>query len=204
MSIKQFLTLLIFFLLSAWVKAQDSTVVTAPVDTLNVVQADSLTGKNGIPILRLLKKKDGLPNPKVSLILSLAVPGTGQVYNGKWWKAPLVYGALIGCGFWINNNTNNYLTLRDAYKRKQRDLTHIFSGTRLDDAGVLKSLRDRYDKQRQISYAVIVVAWLINGIEAFTDAHLMNFDVSDDLSLRLQPSAQSGNLGMGLVLSFDK
>ena len=160
-------------------------------------------------VRRFLARPEGLPQPKTALILSLAVPGAGQVYNGKWWKVPFVYGAIGALGYSINYNSRNYLKLHTAFKRKQRGLPHIFSDTRLDNASFLKAERDSFDKARQFSYAGLVVVWLINGIEAFTNAHLLNFDVSDDLGFRVQPvSAKPGDPfphnGIGLVVYLNK
>jgi len=176
------------------------------IDSLSI---DSLSNgvKKDNPLRKFFKKPDGLPQPRTSLILSLAVPGAGQIYNGKWWKVPLVYGAIGGLGYLINDNSTKYIQLRTAYKRSQAGLTHDFTDTRFDSASALKSERDKYDKNRQLSYIGIVVVWLINGIEAFTDAHLMNFDVSDDLSLEFKPVfeenlSQGTYSGVGVVLRF--
>lgn len=158
-------------------------------------------------IKNFLKKENGFPNPKASLTLSLIVPGAGQTYNGKWWKTPIIYGTLGGIAYGINFQSKNYIIYREAYKRKRQGLPHFLTGTRLDDASLLKSRRDKYDKNRQLLYVGMVVAWFANGVEAFTDAHLMNFDVSDDLSLHIQPSFQAINhqdkySGIGLVFVF--
>lgn len=206
-------TLLLFLCSHISLTAQsDTTLLLTPTDTvplaaIDTTAVDSLK-ERGL-FRRFFARPDGLPQPKTALILSLAVPGAGQVYNGKWWKVPFVYGAIGALGYSINFNSRNYTLLRTAFKRKQRDLPHFFSGTRLDNAAFLKAERDRYDKARQFSYAGLVVVWLINGIEAFTNAHLLNFDVSDDLSWRVQPvSAKEGDLfpqtGMGLVVYFGR
>ena len=196
------------------ITAQTDSLSISTIETkIDTTVIDSLSNTNGIkkdnPLRKFLKKPDGFPQPRTSLILSLALPGAGQIYNGKWWKVPLVYGAIGGLGYLINDNTNKYIQLRTAYKRTQAGLIHDFTGTRFDSASVLKSERDKYDKNRQLSYVGIVIVWLINGIEAFTDAHLMNFDVSDDLSLQFKPVfeeslTQESYTGVGLVLRFGK
>ena len=189
----------------------DSISITEISPTIDSTVIDSLTNgvKKDNPLRKFLAKPDGLPQPRTSLILSFAVPGAGQVYNGKWWKVPLVYGAIGGLGYLINDNSRKYIQLRTAYKRKQADLPHDFTGTRFDSGTALKSERDKYDKNRQLSYIGLVIVWLINGVEAFTDAHLMNFDVSDDLSLEFKPVfeenlSQGTYSGVGIVLRFGK
>jgi len=200
----------LLFLFSLNISAQtDSLTITTFETGIDSTVIDSLTNgvKKDTPLRKFFKKPDGLPQPRTSLILSLAVPGAGQIYNGKWWKVPLVYGAIGGLGYLINDNSTKYIQLRTAYKRSQAGLTHDFTDTRFDSASALKSERDKYDKNRQLSYIGIVVVWLINGIEAFTDAHLMNFDVSDDLSLEFKPVfeenlSQGTYSGVGVVLRF--
>jgi hypothetical protein len=194
------------------ITAQTDSLSLSTIETsIDTTLIDSLVNgvKKDNPLRKFFKKPDGLPQPRTSLILSLVVPGAGQVYNGKWWKVPLVYGAIGGLGYLINDNTNKYIQLRTAYKRKQAGLIHNFTDTRFDSSTALKSERDKYDKNRQLSYVGIVIVWLINGIEAFTDAHLMNFDVSDDLSLEFRPVfeetlSQETYSGVGLVLRFGR
>lgn len=207
-SLLSFLFLSFFINLSAQIDSISKAEIRTQVDSTSTV-IDSLA--NGVkkenPLRKFFAKPDGLPQPRTSLILSFAVPGAGQVYNGKWWKVPIVYGAIGGLGYLINDNSRQYIQLRTAYKRKQAGLTHDFSDTRFDSATALKSERDKYDKNRQLSYIGLVIVWLINGVEAFTDAHLMNFDVSDDLSLEFKPVfeesiSQETYSGVGLVLRF--
>lgn len=179
----------------------DSVLESFPAATDTSATAEA--GKKG---LFYFFRKD-YPNPKKALFFSLAIPGAGQVYNGKWWKVPFVYGALGGMGYLVNRNTNEYLTLKRAYRRKLNGLPHDFSGSRIDETRTLKSLRDGADKNRQLSYIGFVVVYLLNGVEAFVDSHLASFDVSDDLSWHLQPSFETtpdqlGTVGVGLVVRF--
>mgnify|MGYP006279326399 CR=1 FL=1 len=131
-------------------------------------------------------KKD-YPDPMKAGIMSLVLPGSGQIYNGRWWKVPLVYGALGGMVYAIVWNTDQYNRFQTAYQLKLDDQPHEFSGTSFDNAQALRSIRDTYDKNRQLSYVGLVFVYLLNGIEAFVDAHLQNFDISEDLSLRVRP-----------------
>jgi hypothetical protein len=148
--------------------------------------------------------KEDYPNPKKALYLSFALPGSGQIYNKRWWKLPWVYGGLFGTIYAINFNSNAYKVFRDAYIADLAGETHRYSGTGLD-AGDLKQLRNSYDKNRQLSYVGFVAVYLIQGAEAFVDAHLRTFDVSEDLSLRIAPSMELTPLNepiFGVGLSF--
>jgi hypothetical protein len=138
------------------------------------------------------------PVPKKALVLSV-IPGGGQAYNKRWWKIPIVYGALGGMAYLVDRNTTDYLYFKRAYRRKVRNLPHDLSGRGgLDNATVLKRYRDQSDKNAQLSYIGFIAVYALTGIEAFVDAHLRTFDVSDDLSLELGPNSN----GVGLTISF--
>ncbi|MBK8043185.1 MAG: hypothetical protein IPK21_11330 [Haliscomenobacter sp.] len=126
------------------------------------------------------------PNPKTALKLSLIFPGAGQLYNGKWWKAPLVYGALGGMIYTIDFNQSRYRRLQTALELQLENQPHEFSD-RITSPDALRSLRDQYDKATQLSYIGTFAVYVVIGVEAFVDAHLQNFDVSEDLSLRVKP-----------------
>jgi len=154
-------------------------------------------------------KKKFLPTPKKSLMWAI-IPGGGQVYNRRYWKVPLVYAALGGMVYAIDFNQTRYRKLKKALELKLIDEPHEYSGTRIDDVRTLRSLRDGFDKDTQLSYIGIVLVYALQGVEAYTDAHLMNFDIGDDLSLQVQPHfelnpvTQSLSPGLGLRLRFSK
>ncbi len=154
-------------------------------------------------------KQKFLPVPKKSLIWS-AIPGGGQFYNRRYWKIPLVYAALGGMVYLIDYNQTNYRNLKTALELKIQDLPHEYSGTRIDDVRTLRNLRDEFDKNTQLSYIGTVIVYALQGIEAYTDAHLMNFDINEDLSLQLKPhielnpATQTMAPGLGLRLCFSK
>lgn len=138
------------------------------------------------------------PDPKKALLLSV-IPGGGQAYNKRWWKMPLVYGALGGMVYLIDFNSTEYLYFKRAYRRKARGLPHDLTGRGgLDSAPVLKRYRDDADRNTQLSYIGFFAVYAMAGIEAFVDAHLVSFDVSDDLSIQLRPS----ETGVGLTINF--
>lgn len=187
------------------------SIPTLPDSLLTV--SDTLSGKKK----KKQKRTDGLwyrvwrqdyPNPKKALILSFVMPGSGQIYNKRWWKLPLVYGALVGMGIAIDFNSGRYKIFRDAYIADLAMEPHLFSNTGLD-AGDLKRFRDFYDKNRQLSYIGFVAVYLVQGAEAFVDAHLRTFDVSEDLSLKISPNLDLSPygepiVGVGLSFQFSK
>jgi Family of unknown function (DUF5683) len=164
----------------------------------------------------LVVKKKWTPIPKKAFLYSI-IPGCGQIYNRKLWyiKLPIVYGVM---GFGVERiiyNGKYYRFFRDLNKvRKQGTPADIAAfdyslfprAKEADDNYILRG-RDSFDKNYQQSYALTAIIYLLSGVEAFTTAHLLNFDVSDDLSLRLKPSFEGGTpygqtVGLGISLSF--
>ncbi|MBK6996412.1 MAG: hypothetical protein IPH31_16325 [Lewinellaceae bacterium] len=147
----------------------------------------------------------GYPNPRTAALLSFVLPGAGQAYNKKWWKVPLVWGALGGIGYFTFDTQNTYHELRDAYK------TIVNGGTPEApydgfDAPRLRSYRDTFRGYTEKWYLALGVTYLLAVTDAFVDAHLARFDVSDDLSLQLKPSMESTGgspyFGFGVSLSI--
>jgi Family of unknown function (DUF5683) len=188
---------------------------TLPVDSLMAV-ADT-TATLPLPTDSVPLKKQGLfhrvfksdyPNPNKALYLSLAFPAGGQLYNRRWWKAPIVWGGYVGLIYAARHNTRQYKRLQKAYLAEIHNELHEFTG--IYDKGDLKRYRDQFDKNKQLSYIGMFGLHLLQTAEAFVDCHLKTFDVSDDLSLHFKPSlepsfaSQYPVMGMGLAFSFGK
>lgn len=146
------------------------------------------------------------PNPNRAAAMSLLLPGSGQIYNKKVWKLPLVYGALGGLGFWAVESTKDYRTFRDAYLAVVDDEVDTVSPfSTLSESGHL-TLRDRFNKQRQQAYIFFALAWILNSVDAFVDAHLNSFDVSEDISLQVNPTGlrvgDANGVGIGLHFTY--
>ena len=145
------------------------------------------------------------PNPKKALLWSI-IPSGGQIYNRRWWKVPLVVGGFYALYRTIDYNSDLHQRFIVAYRLKLDDQEHEFTGTGIDNASTLRNLRDRYDKNTQMSYVFLFLGYVLQGVEAYVDAHLRQFDISDDLSIRLKPNLDilpiSGQpmVGVGLVI----
>lgn len=167
-----FLLITILSFGSAFAQEQDSIPKTE--------QADSTVVKQ--------KKKH---SPFKATIMSAALPGMGQVYNGKWWKVPIIYGAFGGLTYSSVANDIKFRTYKKAYLIRVDDdpnTTDEFEG-RYSDAN-LRELVDFYQRNRDISLIFTGVIYALNIIDASVDAHLKDFDVSDDLSLKVRPTLQ--------------
>ena len=119
--------------------------------------------------------------PSKAAFYSAVVPGLGQAYNKKYWKIPIVYAG-IGAGiYFYNQNTKDYNRFRDAYKRRlagfEDDEFQGISTERLIDA------QRNASKNRDVSIIVSIAFYLLNIIDANVDAHLRQYNISDDLSL---------------------
>lgn len=139
--------------------------------------------------------------------LSAALPGAGQVYNGKWWKVPILYGGLGVCTYLAIDNNRQYRTFLEAfYQRIDSTQTDQFVDIYPDPAQLIR-LQNTYRKWRDLAIIVGVVVYALNIIDAHVDAHLYNYNVSDEISLRLEPSVMNNRgwvpaVGFSLTLDF--
>lgn len=160
-------------------------------------------------------KKTREYNPKVAALRSAILPGLGQIYNRKYWKLPIVYGALGTSAAVFFYNLKNYKDTRFAYRVKYNmrvNRTDSALYPRVKDIlknyseETLRYYRDEF--RRDIDYSVVVFAllWGLNVVDAAVDAHLKAFDVSPDLSLQLKPghSQMAGTNGISLVLNIGR
>ncbi len=155
-------------------------------------------------------------NPRTATIRSAILPGWGQIYNKKYWKLPIVYGALGISGGVFVFNLQNYKDTRFAYRVKynmaQPGATAADSALFDQIKPYLKPLSQeslrfyRNQYRRDIDYSIIffLVLWGLNVVDATVDGHLKSFDVSPDLSLKIKPgySEMSRTNGVSLILSF--
>lgn len=154
-------------------------------------------------------------SPKKAALRSALLPGWGQIYNKKYWKLPIVYGALGTCAWVFIRNLNTYRDFRFAYRVKynMRALgtdSALFSQIKPR----LKPLSEeslRFQRnlfRRDIDYSALIFAilWGLNVVDASVDAHLKSFDVGPDLSLHFKPgySEMAQTNGLSLVLRIGR
>lgn len=123
----------------------------------------------------LVKKPERYAPWQVALLAT--APGAGQVYNQSYWKLPIVYGVF---GFLIYNfarNNSEYVRYRDLYRQDQTSIT----------AASNRSLRDQFRNARDEIGAYLLITYLATIVDAYIDASLFDFDVSDNLTLRTLP-----------------
>jgi len=125
-------------------------------------------------------------SPRKASIMSAIIPGLGQAYNRRYWKIPLIYAGLGGFGYMFQVNNDNY----NFYRRNliaEYDNDTLTKNRTYYSGEQLKSQKLYYRKNRDLAAIGVVVIYLLNIIDANVDAHLRTFDVSDDLSLGIEP-----------------
>ena len=148
--------------------------------------------------------------PGKSMLMSLVIPGTGQIYNKSYLRVPFVWGAVGGMGYLVYYNTQKYNCLKDAYIASIDGTVYTFPDhcsefNGITDPSRLKSLRDEANENRQLSIIGLSLVWLANGIDAFVNAHLKEFDVDEDLSIRIGTKIDSdpfNPMRMGIYVQF--
>jgi Family of unknown function (DUF5683) len=132
--------------------------------------------------------------PGKAMMLSLILPGTGQIYNKSYLRVPFVYAAVGGMGYLVYYNTRVYNCRKEAYMASIDGVAPQFPEYCADcDPGLetitnpstLRILRDDANNARQLSIVGLTLVWILNGVDAFVDAHLKDFDIDENLSLEI-------------------
>ncbi len=221
--------------------AVTATTDTVRTDATNAVLNDSLTkklavGAKGDKRSKIKgQKNDSIasgrdwktwrPDPKRALWLAVVLPGAGQIYNRKYWKLPIVYGGFVGCIYamqWNNQMYHDYsqayidLVDNDPSTQSYNQFLHLGTEINSSNAERYKSLfkkrKDYYRRYRDLSFFILVGVYGLSIIDAYVDASLSEFDISDDLSLRVEPTVisdkqhnnplRSSALGIRCALTF--
>lgn len=126
---------------------------------------------------------------KKATTLACIFPGAGQIYNKSYWKVPIVLGGIATMGYVINFNNRGLERFKLAY-----DLVTDGDPNTIDEfngrytADYLKKLRDNYRRNRDLCIIITAGLYLLNIIDAHVDAHMKEYDISDDLSMNLEPT----------------
>jgi hypothetical protein len=124
-------------------------------------------------------------DPLTAVLLSVAFPGLGQVYNAEYWKAPLFAGTA---------GTSLYLLLDNHGKFRDADAAYLAAkdgGGSASNLDLLLRRREAFRDNRDISAAVLITTYVVAAVDAFVGAHLFDFDVSDDVSMHVGPRVQA-------------
>ena len=161
-----------------------------------------------------------IPDPSKATWSALVFPGGGQIYNHKYWKLPIVYGGFLGCAYALNWNNQMYSDYSQAYLDIMDDDPNTasyedFLPPRYNVEAnkdyltrVFKNRKDNYRRQRDLSIFCFIGVYLLSVVDAYVDAELSNFDITDDLSVQVRPTTIDNrqstlrNQAYGLQCSF--
>ena len=181
-----FIGLLFFFLGSNTVFSQAKTdAVLIAKDTLKSNDIDPLT-------------------PAKAAFYSAILPGLGQAYNKKYWKIPIVYGAIGTSMYFYLDSQKSYNQYRDEYKRRLEGFGRGEELARYDDATLI-SAQKFYQRNRDLSAFFVVGFYVLNIIDANVDAALIQFNVNEDLSLRpnIYMNDVTSRANVGLTFNYN-
>ncbi len=183
--------LLLMFLVSSPIFAQTQS-------EIEVVENDTKREKDKPDYSSLPK------NPKKATILSAVLPGAGQVYNNKAWKVPILYAGFMTDIYFIGYNNKRYQTFRTALFAFDDGDTSQFPS--LNREALVRNV-DYWRQNRDLTILLLAAIYALNLIDANVDAHLSGFDISDDISMKIEPNvgtfASAGNsMGLSFKLQF--
>nr|WP_286943831.1 DUF5683 domain-containing protein [Allomuricauda sp.] len=156
--------------------------------------------------------------PSKAAFYSAVLPGLGQIYNKRYWKAPIVWGA-IGTGIYVYSfNNAEYNRYRDAFKRRKAGFTDDeFFDLGAPDEGktepdvsdsALEDAQERFQRDRDLALLITIALYALNIIDANVDAHLKQYNVDENLSfdirpyLDMNPVSSNPNYGLTMTLKF--
>jgi hypothetical protein len=185
------------------------------VNAQQIVEADTI-----VPVQSLAEQEEeDIHSPRKATIYSAILPGLGQIYNKKYWKVPLIYIGFGTIGYFINWNNENYQLFRigydhltdnnpetqdylkiEAVRRNNYNLDNLTEFNNLKTA--LSKQQDYYRRNRDLLFISIVGFYGLNIIDASVDAHLFDFDISDDLTLKWEQSMMNFDNNFVYCLNF--
>ncbi len=177
--------------------------------TLVVDSSGKIIAPKNIAVLKDSTKKY---NPNKAVLRSAILPGWGQATNKKYWKIPLVYGALGTTAYVFFNDIKQYKEARNAYKlatdndpSNDNQIIEPYYSVK-DQPDRIRIFRNQVRQNVDYSVLFFIAFWGLNVADAAVDAHLKTFDVSDDLSLQIKPgySPMANTNGISLVLNIGR
>lgn len=189
--------------------AQKDSLAVESLSLEDSITIDSASLSKALAPKALRKKRNWAtwrPDNKRAMWLALVLPGAGQIYNRKYWKLPIIYGGFVGCAYamsWNNQMYHDYsqayLDIMDDDPNTQSYNQFLHLGAQIDASNIerykeiFRKRKDRYRRWRDMSMFVMIGVYAFSVIDAYVDASLSEFDISDDLSLRVEPTVINNN-----------
>ncbi|MGO4920467.1 DUF5683 domain-containing protein [Maribacter spongiicola] len=189
-------------------------------DSIAKIEIDSVKGdlaKKGVVFkdsvsFKKAKKEFNPLAPSKAAFYSAILPGAGQIYNKRYWKAPIAWGLIGGSAYMYSWNNDQYQRFRTAFIRRQAGFTDDeFNGEGtlpLFDVDRLENQQERFQNDRDLWLVAAIGMYVLNIVDANVDAHLKQFNIDDDLSIDFEPYfdfnqiTNSPNYGMALIIKF--
>ena len=132
---------------------------------------------------------------KKATTLACICPGAGQIYNQSYWKVPFVVGGFATLGYCIDWNNRGYQRFKKAYKllAEYEANPEAFPNGPTDEfrgrysATFIRNLRNNYRRNRDLCIILTGAMYVLQIVDAHVDAHLKDYDISDDLSMNIEP-----------------
>lgn len=178
--------------------------ITAPIDTARLYAANDSVQHSKKTEHQTTKTK-WIPDSKRATWVALLIPGGGQIYNRKYWKLPIIYGGFVGCAYAMTWNGQMYSDYSQAYLDLMDDDPNTKSyedflppnykleGNESQIQNIFKRKKDYYRRYRDLSVFAFIAVYALSVIDAYVDAELSNFDISKDLSLKIEPTIIDNN-----------
>ena len=148
------------------------------------------------------------PNPMRAVWLGAVLPGAGQIYNRSYWKLPIVYGGLMGSVYAVTWTNNQYMGYKEAYRDIYYDIQNgsvsdspdksynaiLPEGYTINSMGGAQAYQNRLKewqnaslRNRDMSILITIAVYALSLVDAYVDAQLFDFDISNDLSINVNP-----------------
>ena len=192
---------------SAWAQVSPMSIsdTSATEKNSNLVPIAQTTDTISAPVLVV----EPFVTPKKKAMFSAMVPGLGQIYNRQYWKLPLVYGGLATCGYFIYYNTDKYNYYRRIYAGRISNNPEYLNMEAKVSTENIKRLQDSYRSDRDMTVMITVLVYGLQIMDALVFAHLKEFDISDNISMKVGPKSMPNigfkpTMGVGMVFNFKK
>lgn len=211
----------IVILISALLFCISSQAAASPRDSVIFLTADTLRA-----VEQVVKKPH---SPHRATIMAMVLPGSGQIYNGQWWKVPILYGGIAADIYGIAWNQKHFKQYRDAYVEwvsytdalaqnpdtpypenpawdkipKSFDVKTDPYFQKSDGQtwfkNTLNNRKNNFKRNRDLCYIIMAAIYAVNIIDATVYAHFYDFEIDDDLSFHIQPTSSYSPLCGGTV-----
>lgn len=187
------------------------------VSAVDSASLDNVGKVDSVIVKRKKEKRDWStwrPSAKRAMWLAIVIPGAGQIYNRKYWKLPIVYGGFVGCFYAIRWNNQMFRDYSQAYMDIMDNDPNTQSYNQFLHLGVtitpentehyqdlFRRRKDFYRRYRDLSVFILVGVYALSVIDAYVDASLSEFDISPDLSLKIEPAVLNNGTSMNPLKS---